>query len=124
MKEIKKAPDELLSSTSYIAGVWNISKVVTEGVNQIQKTAFEFTHNQMRKFQPKNKNGENIGTEVFRIQPKSFLVIGNLSELLENEDKITCFQLFRNSLISPEIVTFDELFERAKCIVETLSEQN
>ena len=37
-----------------------------------------------------------------------------------NEDKITCFELYRRNLTSPEIVTFDELLERARYIVEHL----
>jgi hypothetical protein len=38
-----------------------------------------------------------------------------------NNDKIACFELYRRKLVSPEIVTFDELFQRARCIVDNLS---
>ena len=36
-----------------------------------------------------------------------------------NEEQYSSFELFRRSLNSPEIITFDELFERAKYIVES-----
>ena len=56
------------------------------------------------------------------IQPESFLVIGSLNEFLTdtgvNEDKLRSFELFRKNIISPEIITFDELYERARFIVE------
>ena len=48
------------------------------------------------------------------------MVIGNLAQLRGNDDKIACFELYRRNIRSPEIVTFDELFYRAKCIVENI----
>jgi len=36
-----------------------------------------------------------------------------------NEEKFSSFELFRQSLNSPEIITFDELYERTKYIVES-----
>ncbi len=61
-------------------------------------------------------------------QPRSFLVIGSLSEFHTvhgvNEEKYSSFELFRRNLKSPEVVTFDELFERAKYIVESVVNQS
>ena len=34
------------------------------------------------------------------------------------KDRYRSFELFRRNVAKPEIVTFDELFERAKFIVE------
>lgn len=34
-----------------------------------------------------------------------------------NENKFSSFELFRQSQMNPEIITFDELYERAKYIV-------
>jgi len=53
--------------------------------------------------------------------PKSFLVIGSLKEFVGehgiNEDRYRSFELFRRHTLSPEILTFDELYERARSIV-------
>lgn len=53
--------------------------------------------------------------------PKSYLVIGSLSEFLgehgSNQEKIRSFELYRRNMASPEIITFDELYERAKFII-------
>ncbi len=71
----------------------------------------------------KDDTGTPTGESVFLYQPRSFLVIGSLSEFLAehgiNEEKYSSFELFRRNLKSPEVVTFDELFERAKYIVES-----
>jgi hypothetical protein len=37
---------------------------------------------------------------------------------LDNRDKRNTFEAFRSNIKNPEIVTFDELYERAKFIVE------
>jgi hypothetical protein len=58
---------------------------------------------------------------VFSYRPKSYLIIGNLSEFKTdlgiNQEKYSSFELLRKNMISPEIITFDELYERAKFIV-------
>jgi hypothetical protein len=63
---------------------------------------------------------------VFLYQPKAFLIIGSLEQFKTehgiNEDKYSSFELFRKHITNPEIITFDELFERARYIVE-FSEQ-
>ena len=35
-----------------------------------------------------------------------------------NKDKLRSFELFRKNTTNPEIITFDELYERAKFIVQ------
>ena len=61
-------------------------------------------------------------------QPRSFLVIGSLSEFRVaqgiNEEKYSSFEMFRRNVNAPEIITFDELYERAKYIVESTLDSN
>lgn len=49
-------------------------------------------------------------------------MIGSLEEFRTREginiDKYRSFELFRRNIARPEIVTFDELYERAKFIVD------
>ncbi len=119
--EIKKSSAPLLKSTEYRAGCWAVSNDVSDAVTQIQKTAFDFTNNQFHKIPRKDDDGRDTGEEIYRIQPKSYLVIGNLAQLMGYDEKFVCFHLYRTSLNTPEILTYDELYERAKCIVETIS---
>jgi hypothetical protein len=34
-----------------------------------------------------------------------------------NQDQFRSFELFRRNTLSPEVITFDEIYERAKFIV-------
>jgi hypothetical protein len=118
--EIKKASTQLLRKNSYRSGCWTVSSEVSDAVSQIQKTVFDFTSNQTPKVETRTPDGYMTGNEIFRVHPKSFLVIGNLEEMKNSDERFICFQLFRSSLTTPEILTYDELYERAKCIVDTL----
>src|SRR5438067_9432697 len=55
---------------------------------------------------------------TFTIQPKGILVIGHTNKLADPSQRNT-FELFRRNVVNPEILTFDELYERAKFIVES-----
>ncbi|MDV2430216.1 DUF4263 domain-containing protein [Corynebacterium tuberculostearicum] len=57
------------------------------------------------------------------VEPRSFLVIGSMSDLCSSQGnridaKFRSFESFRSNLKSPEVLTFDELVERARWNVE------
>ncbi|MRE89138.1 DUF4263 domain-containing protein [Stenotrophomonas sp. M37] len=66
--------------------------------------------------------GNPLGKEAYLIRPRSVLVCGDLQEFVAehgvNREKFACFELFRRHLQGPEVVTFDELLERACLLVE------
>jgi hypothetical protein len=71
-----------------------------------------------------SQRAENVrelekGAAIYTVEPKGILVIGNTSELQANESIISCFESYRRNISNPEIITFDELFERAKFIVQS-----
>lgn len=74
------------------------------------------------KLDVKSNLGDPTGEIVFTHNPKSFLVVGSLGEFITengvNNDKYRSFELYRRSLNHPEIITFDELYQRAKLVVE------
>lgn len=122
--EIKTHKTELLKlyKNPYRKDSWAISDELSGGVVQIQNTVSLNLKNYYGKTQMKNKeNGDLTGEEFFNYQPKSFLIIGSLSQFKKdygvNEDKYRSFELFRKNTLNPEIITFDELYERAKFIV-------
>lgn len=57
------------------------------------------------------------------IAPRQVVIVGHLSELAPdgaiNVEKMTSFELFRRSQLGIEILTFDEVLERARFIVES-----
>jgi hypothetical protein len=71
-----------------------------------------------------DEDGIKIDTDVYRIlDPKSVLIFGNRNiefphnRLVENSIKTDCFERFRRDIRNVDIITFDELFERAYHIV-------
>lgn len=121
--EIKTHETALLerAKTPYRSAAWAVSREIAGGVAQVQRTVQESIRNIQTKTQIQSSDGAPTGEEVFLYTPRSFLVIGSLSEFAEehgiNEQKYASFEMFRRNLTNPEIVTFDELFERARHIV-------
>lgn len=121
--EIKTHATPLLEEKPYRAGCWSPSKELSGGVAQVQGTVAEACQRIQERLLPTDSDGSPTGEEVFAFHPRSFLVIGSLDQFAESNGvhtrKLRSFELLRRNTINPEIVTFDELYERAKFIVET-----
>jgi antiviral defense system Shedu protein SduA len=52
------------------------------------------------------------------VKPKGIVVLGMLSNLEHDQTKLDTFELFRKGIHGIEIITFDELYDRARYIVE------
>ncbi len=120
--ELKTHKTPLLSAKQYRAECWPVSHELAGAVAQAQKTARKALETINDKWQALTEDGAPTGEAAYLIHPRSFVVIGNLREFLEdhgiNERKLSSFELFRGNMVTPEVITFDELFERAKCIVQ------
>ena len=67
-----------------------------------------------------NSEGKNQAEQEFNaltVRPNGILVIGNTSEL-NTRDQKSAFELFRRGLSSVDIITYGELLERAKYILQ------
>ncbi len=119
--EIKPHNCELLEKIPYRSGCWRISDELSGAVSQIQKTVQNAITTIKTKTEILSKLGDPTGNNVFLYSPKSFVVIGNLKEFTTelgiNEEKFSSFELFRRNITKPEIITYDELFNRAKFII-------
>ncbi len=119
--EIKTSQTDLVRA--YRPGVYAPSSELAGAVSQIQVTVQRAIEDLTEVFRPTHfDSGDLTGETLFQFQPRSFLVIGNLGELDgetgANKDKFRSFELFRRSLRWPEVMTFDELYARAKFIVD------
>lgn len=124
--EIKKPETPLFAHTRngdlaiYRNGVPIIHYELTGAVSQVQVNSktweIEGSNNQ--------QNSENLNKEkIFTHSPKGILVIGNTRQL-DSYEKRKAFELYRSNIHNPEIITFDELYERAKYIVDGKTEIN
>lgn len=119
--EIKRHDTPLLAAQHYRPDTWAPHSDLVAGVAQAQATV----HGAIRKFDkllPANKVGDPTGEVLFNVEPHSCLVVGNLSQFMTdrgiNESKYRAFQTYRRNTWKPEILTFDELLERARFIVD------
>ncbi len=120
--ELKTHETPLLAQSPYRPECWRVSSDVAGAVAQIQKTVHKAARTIRDELRLCNESGEPSSESAYLFHPKSFVVVGDLHEFLSehgvNEQKYSSFELFRKNLLVPEIITFDELFERARCIVQ------
>jgi Domain of unknown function (DUF4263) len=120
--EIKKHSTPLLKLTPYRPSCWAPSDELTGGVVQSQVTVEMAIRGMMEQLQPRTDAGDPTGEELFAFHPRTFLVIGSLAQLKTergvNRDRYRSFELYRRNTARPEIITFDELYERATAIVQ------
>jgi hypothetical protein len=119
--EIKTHTTALLEAKPYRTGCWAPSKELAGAIAQVQGTVASAVENLSGKINPSDKEGNPTGEEIYNYQPKSYLVIGSMGEFVSehgvNKDKLRSFELLRKNTSNPEIITFDELYERARFIV-------
>ena len=117
--ELKKPTTPLFGKKGNRSNSWKLSNDLIESVSQILEHKAS-GHIQLDKIQ--YINGEPLSQRAY--DSKVILIIGDWKELdntettLEKEIKKKTFELFRRDSRNVEILTFDELFERACYIVE------
>jgi hypothetical protein len=119
--EIKTHTTPLLGNKFYRPGCWPPSAELAGAVSQVQGTVAFAMETIRVKLAINDSDGYPTGEEAFNYAPKAYLVVGNLSEFEGdhgvNQDRFRSFELLRRNTLSPEVITFDELYERAKFIV-------
>ena len=121
--EIKTHRAPLLRDRPYRSECWAASNELAGAVSQVQGTVASATATLKDKLELTDSLGNPTGEAAFNYQPRAFLVIGNLREFVGtqgvNRDRFRSFELFRRNIVTPEILTFDELYERAKFIAHS-----
>ena len=120
--EIKTPDAELVDSRKYRTECWVPGEDLQGGISQLHKTVYHFKKKLADKHQLKDKEGNPKNEEIFNYAPKSYLLIGKLDQFLSNEglvneEKYSCFELYRRDIKQIEVITYDELYERAKFII-------
>ncbi len=114
--EIKTPKTPLLQGTQEIRnGAWSLSKDLIDALSQIQANIY--TWEKQGSEQPENRDSLEKES-VYTIKPKGIIIIGSLKQFGDNRNKRETFQRFRKSIHGIDIITFDELFRRAKFIVD------
>jgi hypothetical protein len=115
--ELKRPDTPLFESSKNRSNSWKLSKELTNAVSQIltQKAEWEIK-SQVEQF---DSDGNVINSKTY--DPKTILIIGNTSQFSgdDREFKIKgkTFELYRRNSRNIEIITFDELLDKASFIV-------
>jgi Domain of unknown function (DUF4263) len=120
--EIKRHDTPLLGSAQYRPDVWSPSAELVGGVSQVQTTVHAAIETLGHKLMPRDDIGDPSGEVMFNIEPRSCLVVGSLGQFQTargvNVPKFRSFELYRRHTWRPEIITFDELLQRSRFIIE------
>ena len=115
--DIKKPETLLLAHKPYRGeAIYRVSSEVGGGVAQLQANCATWFSEGARSPRNVRKLG---GMGIHTHEPKGILVIGRTAEFAEDDDKAGSFERYRRRLQNPEIVTFDELYERARYLIKT-----
>ncbi len=112
--EIKTPQAALLFGSKPIrSGAWSLGAELTDAISQIHASVEEWT---LRGFShPANLDRLE---KIYTVKPKAIIIVGSLNQVKDDRTKWESFELFRKSIHGVEIITFDELYERARFIVE------
>ncbi len=118
--ELKKPDTSIFKNSLNRAGAWKLSTELMEAKSQIleQKASGQI---KIETAKIHNESGEEI--EQSSYDSKTILIIGNWDEIANDSDLIKktkqkTFELFRRDSRNIEIITYDELYERAQFIVK------
>lgn len=114
--EIKAPSTPLLDGKAEIRnGAWSLSKDLTDALAQTQANIDRWNREGSRT--DENREAlEQVG--IYTVKPKGIIVIGSLQQVKNDLHKLQTFERFRRSISDVEIITFDELCDRARFIVE------
>jgi hypothetical protein len=120
--EIKTPSTPLVEKSPYRADVWAASPELAGAIAQAHRTVQSAEKAIGTRLETKDQEGNPTGETAFLFRPRSVAIVGSLTQFEAengvNEAKFSSFELFRRQLSSPEVMTFDELYERARFIVE------
>jgi len=124
--ELKTSKTEIFKksrSNTSRANTWSFSSAFIDGISQCLGQKFSFDKSYESKHFIDKNNHRIDKLKLMTLDPKSIFIIGNRQQefpLDNNQDNITkneTFERFRRNNKHIEIITFDELYERAKYII-------
>ncbi|MFF1990289.1 Shedu anti-phage system protein SduA [Bacillus mycoides] len=115
--EIKTPSTPLITPNEYRTGVYSVHKEVTGAVTQVltYKTSLQ------REYQNIDYNNyrQGIKTDFDIITPCCVVIAGRFDTLTDTAHRHS-FELYRKELKNVTVITFDELFERVKGLIQLL----
>jgi len=119
--EIKTHLPNLLIEKYDRPGVYVPAKELRGAVAQIQKTIHKASLKGEEVLRPVNGDGDPTGEQILFVKPRGIVVIGTLTDFIKEEginyEELSSFEIYRQQINGIDIITYDELYERASFIV-------
>lgn len=114
---------QLLRVAPYRPSVFVPSEDLQGAVAQVQKTMHKVVLKLQENYlKPTHSNGNPTGEELLVVRPRGVVVIGKLKDFNTpngiNYEMLSSFEIYRQQINGIDIITYDELYERVKFIVE------
>ncbi|HDY6157189.1 TPA: DUF4263 domain-containing protein [Pseudomonas aeruginosa] len=107
-----KTPKTKLPGKKYRSNAYSISEEMSGSFIQV----LNYKDQLMKEYYKLSEGDEGSSFSAFN--PKCLIVIGTLESELKDGNQYKSFELFRNSMTNVEIVTYDELFQKAQDILD------
>lgn len=107
-----KTPETSLLGKEYRTNIYSLSNELSGGINQILK----YKDTLLKDWRTVTQDDDIIG-----FNPNCILIVGNLKEL-DNNDKLSNFELLRSNLKDVVVITFDEVKLKISNLIKSLSE--
>lgn len=113
--ELKRPDTPLIwGPRPYRNGAWRVGQEVAGGVAQLQANC-----ERIRTAADERENVRWLDERDMTVaDPQAILVVGHTGQLRDDAQRAS-FHRFRRNLWNPTVLTYDELFERARFLVET-----
>lgn len=127
--ELKVHSEPLLKQVknAYRGESWQISDELAGAIAQVQRTIQKAIKEIATKTEVKDSEDYPTGETLYLYNPKAFILIGSKSEFIRDakisEIKFSSFEMFRKNLRNIEVLTYDELYERAYYICHKKEEE-
>ncbi|MBE4517058.1 MULTISPECIES: Shedu immune nuclease family protein [Vibrio] len=110
-----KTPRTRTLGNKYRNGAYTISSDLSGSIVQV----LNYKDKVLKEYYKLNAETSDIDFSAFN--PRCIVVIGNIQREMENPEMFKSFELFRNTLAGVEVVTYDELFQKSKDVLEICS---
>lgn len=112
--EVKTPATKLLEKDKYRNNTWGPSPELSGGVQQLLTNR----HNLSRERPHLIEESDLPFFQTFN--PKAILILGSIEGDLTETGKRRCFELYRRNLRDVDVITFDEVYDKAKALVRLL----
>ncbi|WP_413163934.1 Shedu anti-phage system protein SduA domain-containing protein [Aeromonas salmonicida] len=108
-----KTPTKRLLGSKYRGNCYSISDELSGGIVQV----LNYKEQLLKEYYKLQDDDSSFNA----FSPRCIVLLGSLEREMDNTVKLKSFELFRNILSGVQVITFDEIFQKASDVLELVS---